>query len=168
MERDGDVSLSPSAVLSAMRHPVLVVLDGAEALLDDATDDFVAREYARLLELLTSSEHAAAFVVTTRQRPAELAGIRSVRTVRLLGLAAEPAGELLRERPTTTPAPHRRSSSGCSKPSAAIPSSITLLAASLDELRLSVVAADLRETTDIGAYVTRRSSRTLTPPSTST
>jgi hypothetical protein len=150
------------AVLSGIDQPVVVVLDGAEVLLG-ADFRFAARDYTRLFELFTTAEHAIKMIMTTRVLPAESDGNSAVRIIGLAGIEPRYAEGLLRARSADSGGAAKFLELGLMNQLDGNPKLITLLAASLDMLPPSIIAASLREATDIGAFVAREVIANLTP-----
>lgn len=155
-----DVLATAAAAFSAAR-PTVLVLDGAEALLDDG-GHWATEDLRRLFDLVASTEHAIKVLLTTRRRPLDLTAAREVVwTMRLQGLSDAAAIALLRIR-----APHDETVDQAMRLQllrhlTGNPKLIELLAASLDDLPLSVVARNLQQAANIADYVAREVLATL-------
>ena len=89
-----DPARSTGAVLARLQQPLILVVDGVEALLDD---DFALLdpEYAAFFETIAETEHPARLILTGRVSPLELDGHPQARVLALKGISAIAAETLL-------------------------------------------------------------------------
>jgi hypothetical protein len=154
--RDPGPTLEQKAAIlfGAIREPCILVLDGFEALLD-SDDRYRAEEMAALMESLSTLEHEAKVLVTTRRLPQGVGeGSAGIQILPLHGLSTPAARELLKirsqlslqEMEAVFPADTFERLHGH-------PKFIELLASAIDELPAEQVATHLLDATDIGGFV---------------
>ncbi len=149
-----DPARSTGAVLARLQQPLILVVDGVEALLDD---DFALLdpEYAAFLETIAETEHPARLILTGRASPLELDGHPQARVLALKGISAIAAETLLVTSSTSKAGTAEFLRLGLIDRLNGNPKLITLLGASLDNLPPALIAANLPEASDIGRYLTR-------------